>query len=105
MAMPQDPEATRIEVQPRDPQPVLAVWARVLVTEPARVQGKGAEGAVELPAAPRRPAHRPCPCSLPQLRGGRDRRGGRHPGPVAAGPGGAGRVAADELPGGSVVRR
>jgi hypothetical protein len=44
-----------------------------------RRPGRGAGGAVEPPAAPRRPAHRPALCPLPRLRGGRHRHGGRHP--------------------------
>jgi hypothetical protein len=104
MAMLQDPEATRIEVQQRDPQPVLSVRARMLVAELASAQGEALRALWDQLHQGVRPAG---PAYVRYLTFGAvetDVEVGI-PVPVAAGAGGSARVAAGQLPGGSVVRR
>jgi effector-binding domain-containing protein len=103
MATPQDPNANDTQIQHRDPQPVLSVRASVPVAELAPAQGE-ALGALWSYLH----HHGVRPTGPPYVRyhtfgeAETDMEVGV-PVPAAAGAGGEGRVAAGQLPGGSVV--
>jgi effector-binding domain-containing protein len=101
MAVPQDPNANDTQIQHRDPQPVLSVRTTVPVAELAAAQGE-ALGALWSHLQ----HHGVRPTGPPYVRyhsfgeADTDMEVGI---PVAAGAVGQGRVAAGELPGGTVV--
>jgi effector-binding domain-containing protein len=101
MATPQDPNANDTEVQHRDPQPVLCVRASVPVAELAAAQGEALRALWSyLHHQGVRPTGPPYVCYHSFGETDTDMEVGI---PVAAGAVGQGRVAAGELPGGTVV--
>jgi effector-binding domain-containing protein len=101
MAVPQDPKTNDIEVQHRDPQPVLSVRARVPVAELAAAQGEARRALWN-----HLQHHGVRPSGPPYVRYhsfGETRTDMEVGIPVAAGAVGQGRVAGGELPGGTVV--
>lgn len=103
MAMPQDPQTTDTEVQHRDPQPTLSVRARVSVTELTAAQGDALRALWSyLQQQGLRPAGPPYVRYHSFGEAETDVEVGI-PVPVAAAAVGESRVAAGELPGGTVV--
>jgi hypothetical protein len=101
MAIPHDPKATDTQVQHRQPQPILSVRASVPVAELAAAQGETLRALWNhLQQRGVRPAGPPYVRYHSFGETDTDMEVGI---PVAAGAVGQGRVAADQLPGGSVV--
>jgi effector-binding domain-containing protein len=101
MAIPHDPKVTDTQVQQRQPQPTLSVRASVPVAELAAAQGEALRALwMHLKQHGVRPAGPPYVRYHSFEETDTDMEVGI---PVAAGAVGQGRVAASELPGGSVV--
>jgi hypothetical protein len=102
MALAPGPQGQHIEVQSATPARPECAGQRASHRAGQR-PGRRAQGALELPAAAWRSARGPCPCSLPHLPGAETDIEVGIPVPVAEGGVGEGRVAAGELPGGTVA--
>jgi effector-binding domain-containing protein len=103
MATPQDPTANDTQIQHPDPQPVLSVRARVPVAELAAAQG---EALRELWSHLQQHGGRPAGPPYVRYHSFGDTETDMEVGvpvPLATGAVGQGRVAAGELPGGTVV--